>query len=133
MGVSQATANKSLEAQVGKTTFTAAAVHVGLSSTLPTATGGNITEPSGGSYARVATTGASWTNAAAGALSNAVNLTFPKATADWLSAAVLGYAVLFDASTGGNMVAFAPITDAREAKNNDQLSIPAGELDITLS
>ena len=35
-------------------------IYVGLSSTTPTETGGSVTEPSSGSYARVATVAADW-------------------------------------------------------------------------
>lgn len=126
-------ANKLLDHQVGKASFTMPTVYVALSSTEPTLAGGNVTEPSGGSYARVATSAATWNSAASGAIDNAQAIMFPTATADWASGANLPYGVLFDAATGGNMLAFGTFTNPKSALTDDTLSIPAGALDITLS
>lgn len=133
MGISTYLANNLLDHQVGKTSYTMPTVYVALSSTTPTAAGTNITEPSGGSYARVATAGADWNAASAGATSNANTLTFPSATADWAAGANMTHGVLFDASTGGNMLGFGSLTVPKAALNGDTLAIPAGDLDITLS
>jgi hypothetical protein len=40
---------------------------------------------------------------------------------------------LFDASTAGNMLAFADLTTNKAIDTGDILRIPAGDLDITLS
>lgn len=110
-------------------------IHVGLSSTTPAEDGTNVTEPSGGSYARVATAASDW-NAATLAdpslLDNANELAFPQATADWLSGTDLTHAVLYDAASGGNFLGSAALGTAKPVLNGDTAKIAAGELDITL-
>jgi hypothetical protein len=126
-------ANKLLDHQVGKANFTMPTVYVGLSSTTPTLAGGNITEPSGGSYARATTSAATWASAASGATTNAQVITFPTATADWVGGANLTYGVLYDALTGGNVLGYGALTVAKDVLNGDTPSIAIGDLDITLS
>ncbi len=60
-------------------------VYIALSTTTPTAAGGNFTEPSGNGYARVAVTNnkTNWSTDAAGALENAVAFAFAQATGSW--------------------------------------------------
>ena len=81
-------------------------VYVGLFTAVGTDAGTGFTEVSGGSYARVATSGATW-NAASGTApsttSNASTITFPQATASWGTVIAFG---LFDASSGGNLLAW---------------------------
>ena len=110
-------------------------IFVALSSTTPTEAGGNITEPSGGSYARVSTAGTDWNAATVADPSLKDNLnaiTFPAATADWVAGANLTYFVLFDASSAGNALAFGALTVAKPVLNGDTASFAAGALDITL-
>ena len=68
--------DKVLDHVVGKTAFTSPTVYIGLSSTTPTETATNITEPSTGSYARVATAAGDWNAASTGATSNLNAVTF---------------------------------------------------------
>ena len=77
------------EALVGKTTWTAQAVYVGLLSAAPVEGGGG-TELSGGAYARVATAGADWNAYASDQLTNANVLSFPQATANWTDSVAVG-------------------------------------------
>lgn len=126
-------ADKLLDHQTGKTAYALPTVYVALSSTAPTLAGGNITEPSTGSYARVLTTGATWTAAAAGTTSNAAVITFPAATADWLAGANLTYGVLFDAPTSGNFLASGVLAVAKNILSGDTMSLPIGGLTITIS
>lgn len=133
MAITTYLANKLLEHQVGKTAYTMPTVYVALSSTAPTVGGTNVTEPSGGAYARVATSGATWGTAASGAITNAAAITFPTATADWLSASNLTYGVLFDASSGGNCLGYGVLAVAKNVLSGDTASIAIGDLDITLA
>lgn len=135
MPISYYEANKVLDHENGKTAYTMPTVYVGLSSTTPAqgAPVTNVTEPSGGSYARVATTGSTWNAAAAGATSNALAITFPTATADWAAAANLTYFVFYDASSAGNILGYAALTTAKNALNGDTLSFPAGSVTRTLA
>jgi hypothetical protein len=127
------TSNKILDHLDGKTAFTQPAVWVGVSSTTPTLTGTSITEPSTGSYARVATTGATWLAAASGLVSNAAVITFPTATADWLAQANLTYGVLFDTATAGNCLGYVPFSVVKNILNGDTFSIAIGAFTISLS
>jgi 2-keto-4-pentenoate hydratase len=126
-------ANKLLDHQLGKTAFTMPTVYVALSSTTPTTAGTNITEPSGGSYARVATSAATWNTAASGSTSNAAAITVPAATADWLAGANLTYGVLYDASSAGNVLAYGALTVSKNCLNGDTISIAIGGLTVTLT
>lgn len=126
-------ANKLLDHQVGKTAYTMPTVYVGLSSTTPAVGGTGVTEPSAGSYARVTTSAATWATAASGATSNAAAITFPTATADWVSGSNLTYGLLYDAATGGNLLGFGALTVAKNVLNGDTASIAIGNLTVTLS
>lgn len=132
MAASTYLANKLLELQVGKTAYTLPTVYLALSTTTPVAAGTGVTEPSTGSYARVATTGV-WGSAAAGSISNTSSITFPTATADWASGSNMTYAVLYDASSGGNMLGFGTLTTAKNVLNGDTCSIATGGVTITLA
>lgn len=133
MPLSTYEANKLLELQVGKTAHTLPTVYVGLSSTTPAVGGTGVTEPSGGAYARVATSGATWGSASAGSITTAAVITFPTATADWLSAANMTYGVLYDAASGGNLLGFGSLALVRNVLLNDTANIGIGGLTITLS
>lgn len=115
------------------------AFYVALSTTTPAISGGavtNVTEPSGGGYARVATTSGSWgsaTEAAPAVLTNTAAVTFPVATADWSAAANMTYAVLYDAASVGNCLGFAALTTAKPVLNGDTASFPAGAIVINLT
>lgn len=133
MGISTYLANKLLDHQLGKAAYTMPTVYVALSSTTPTAGGTNVTEPSTGGYARVATSAATWASAASGATSNAAAITWAAASADYLSGANLTYGVLYDAITAGNCLGFGLITTAKNVLNGDTPSIAIGALTVTLS
>ena len=111
-------------------TFTSDAVtrptawYLGLFTAAPSESGGG-TEVSGGSYAREAVTFSVSGNLA----TNSGAIEFPVATADW--GAITDIAV-FDASTGGNQIAYATLTASKTILSGDVLRIPAGDLDITL-
>ncbi len=110
-------------------------LYIGLSSTTPTEAGGNITEPSTGSYARVSTVAADWsaaTGTAPATKTNTAAKTFPTATADWVSGSNLTYFVIFDASTAGNALAFGVLGTAKPVLNGDTPSFAAGALVIKL-
>lgn len=90
----------------------------------PTDSGGG-TEVSGGAYARVSTalsvTGDTATNGSA--------LEWDTATATWGTVVAVG---IFDASTGGNLIAYGNLTNSKTITIGDVFRISAGNLDITL-
>jgi len=134
------TKQKTLEHMVGKTSWTKpTSVYAALFTGAPrhdiaTALGSPyfITiEVTGGSYARVQVPAANWDVATATGtnvyIQNNANITFPTPSASWGTPEAVG---LYDASTGGNLLAFGWIPPsqrvARTAAN--PLTIPAGGL-----
>lgn len=105
-------------------------LYVGLYTAAPTDAGGG-TEVSGNSYARVAVTAntSNWANSTAGATSNSNAITFPQASGSWGTVVALG---IFDASTSGNLLAWADLTTNKLVGNGDTPSFAAGDLDVTL-
>jgi len=57
----------------GTRNYTSPTVYVALSSTTPDESGGSVTEPSGGSYARVSTAGTDWVAAVQGGVTKSVS------------------------------------------------------------
>lgn len=98
--------------------------YVGLFTAAPGETGGG-TEVSGGSYARESATFTVTGNTA----SNSANIEFTEATASW---GTITHVAIFDAVSGGNMLAYASLTASKTIDSGDILRIPAGDLDVTL-
>jgi len=93
-------------------------LYVALYTAAPSDSGGG-TEVSGGSYARVQVgpSDAAWSaHATAGRTQNLSAVTFPAPTANWGTATHVG---LHDASTGGNLLTWAPLVTARVVNNGD--------------
>lgn len=110
-------------------------IYVGLSSTTPTSTGTNVTEPSGGSYARVSTSSSDWaaaSNADPTLVTNSNAITFPTATADWVAGSNLTHMVAYDASSAGNMIGYAQLATAKPVTNGDTAEFAAGDIDWEL-
>jgi len=103
--------------------------YVGLFTAAPSDTGGG-TEVSGSGYTRIATGTISGSGTAT-TFTNAAAIEFPLATGgNW---GTIGWAAIFDASTSGNMLAWAPLTVAKAINEGDIFRIPANNLSITLS
>ena len=83
------------------------------------------TEVSGGGYARQTVT---FTTSGA-TTSNDADVEFPTATASY--GTVVAVAVM-DASTGGNMLAYAGLSTDKTIDTGDVFRVPSGDLDITL-
>ncbi len=62
--------------------------------------------------------------------SNNAVITFPTATGNWGTVAVAG---IFDASSGGNLIAYANLTNTKDIQTSDILQIASGDLTITLT
>ena len=105
----------------------ASTLYVGLYTAAPTDAGGG-TEVSGGSYARVSV---SFSVSGTGTLcTNSAAVEFTAATASWGTVVAVG---VFDASTAGNLLAWADLTVNKTIDTGDIFRIPTGDLDITLS
>lgn len=103
--------------------------YVGLSTTTPTSSGGNVTEPSGNGYAPVAVTNnaTNFPPAAAGAKTNGVAITFPTATGSW---GAITYVIVKDAPTGA-VVGFAPLGTPRSIAAGAVPTLAVGSVSLT--
>lgn len=103
--------------------------YVGLFTAAPSDTGGG-TEVSGSGYARKAT-GTMTVSGTATTAQNAAAIEFAAASGgNW---GTITHAAIFDASTAGNMLAWAPLTTSRTINDGDVFRIPAGSLTVTLT
>ena len=87
---------------------------------------GSVTEVSGGGYARqtVAFTTSGNTT------SNNAAVEYPTATANY---GTVTHVAVFDASTSGNMMAYAALSSNKTIETGDVFRVPSGDLDITLN
>jgi hypothetical protein len=103
--------------------------YVGLFTSAPSDSGGG-TEVTGNGYARVATgtISVSGTDTTA---TNSAAIEFAAASGgNW---GTVTHAAIFDASTSGNMLAWAALTTSRTINDGDVFRIPAGSLTVTLT
>ena len=124
--------NEVLEHVVGKSAYTSPTAYIGLSSTTPAEDATNITEPSTGSYARVATAAGDWNTASGGSIDTQTATTFAQASGDWLAGADLTHLVVFDAVTAGNALFFGSLAVSKPVLSGDTASFPAGDITVTL-
>lgn len=101
--------------------------YVALYTVAPGESGGG-TEVSGGSYARTAVT-FTVSGTAPTTASNSAAVEFPAATGNWGTIVAAG---IFDASTSGNLLAFADLTTSKTVDTGDVLRFNTGEIDVTL-
>ena len=126
-------ANKLLDVATGRAAYTPPTVYLGLSSTTPAAAGTGVTEPSTGSYARVATTNTDFNAASSGSTALGATKTFTTATADWAGGSNMTHLVMYDASTSGNFLGFGALTTAKAILNGDTASFASASITIALS
>ncbi|NDG19067.1 MAG: hypothetical protein EB117_12455 [Betaproteobacteria bacterium] len=123
--------NKLLDQIFGGVAYTfPASIYIGLATTVAS-DGSTFTEISGNNYARVAVT-RNQTNfpaAVAGAVSNGTAITFPQASGSWGTIVAVG---VFDASTAGNLLAWADLTVSKTIASGDTASFAVGDFDVTL-
>ena len=121
--------NKILDHAFGKASWTMPTAYVALSTADPTEDGSGLSEPSGGSYARKSTAAGDWNSASGGLIDNANAITFVQATASW---GTITHFAVFDAASGGNMIAHGALDAPKAVGNGDTFSFAAGELTGTL-
>jgi hypothetical protein len=107
---------------------------VALFTVTPSDSGGG-TEVTGGSYARVDVPplDANWSGASStnGLTDNVSAITFPTPTANWGTVVAFG---IFDATSGGNLLVWGPITPNKTINNGDPApAFAAGALDVTFA
>ena len=121
--------NKILDHIFGKGSYTPPVIYVALSTADPTDDGSGFAEPSGNAYARVQTSASDWNAASGGSLDNAGDITFGQATGNW---GTITHFALFDAATGGNMLAYGSLSQPKTIGGSDTAKFEAGDLDISL-
>ena len=121
--------NKILDHIFGKGNYTPPTIYVGLSTADPTDDGSGLAEPSSNAYARVQTSASDWNTASGGSLDNANDITFPQATGSW---GTRTHFALFDAATGGNMLAHGALSQSKTIGSGDTVQFAAGDLDVSL-
>lgn len=105
-----------------------ATYYVGLSSTQPTASGTNVTEPSSGAYARVAISGLS--EPSGGVITNGSAISFAESTTNW---GTMEYFVIYDALTDGNLLMYGALTRSRTIEAETVVSLKAGSITLSLA
>ena len=112
-------------------TFTSDAVtrptawYLGLFTANPDEDGSGATEISGNGYARKSVAFTVSGNLA----TNSAAVEFDVATGSW---GTISHVAVFDASSGGNQIAYAALTTSKAIDTDDVLRFPAGDVDITL-
>ena len=87
---------------------------------------GSVTELSGSAYARQSVAFTTSGNTT----SNNAAVEFPTATGSWGTVTHVG---VYDASTSGNLMAYATLSSSKAIETGDVFRVPSGDLDITLN
>jgi len=98
--------------------------HLGLFTAAPGEAGGG-TEISGNAYAREAFT----PSVSGNLMTNSGNIEFDAATGSW---GTVTHVAVFDASSSGNMIAYATLDASKVIGSGDIFRMPTGDLDLTL-
>lgn len=107
--------------------------YIGLSSTAPNSSGEGVSEPEDGvGYARVQIT--SFSSPSDGVVKNGNTIAFPMSTGAWFTNETMAsYWVMFDgAGSNAHVLAWGPLTNAREIESGAQVAIGSGAIQITL-
>lgn len=131
-GFGNATKGRVLDHLFGKATWTPpTSFWVALSTSEPLDNGTNVSEP-GSNYARQETTASWWNTAVVNdqtTITNALEIAFPFASGGW---GLVTHVALFDASTGGEMIASGPLVAPVNILNNYELKFPINNLTLQL-
>lgn len=138
MPITTNTANAVINHLVGRTNSinVAGTVYLALSTTTPTAAGGNVTEPSGNGYTRklLGNYNQSYTQlmgaASNGKSENSEEIHFNKATGSW---GTITHVCLYTSATGGTLLAYGALTESKAVTEGDVMVIDAGDLAVLLS
>ena len=99
--------------------------YIGLFTAAPGEAGGG-TEVSGNAYARQSVAFTTSGNTT----SNNAAVEFPTASGSWGTVTHVG---VYDASTSGNLMAYATLSSSKAIDTGDVFRVPSGDLDITLN
>ena len=121
--------NEVLDHLFGKGAYAPPTIHVALSAADPGEDGSGLDEPEGGGYARAVTQASDWSSADSGLVDNVQAIEFNAATGAW---GTLTHFALFDAATGGNLLAHGSLTQSRTVNASDVPVFPPSDLQVTL-
>jgi len=121
--------NKLLDYIFGKGDLTPPVIYLGLLTAEPAEDGTGLAEPSGSAYQRAQTSASNWNASAGGSLDNSGDITFPMATGNW---GTITHFALFDAATGGNMLAYGTLSPAKVVGSGVIAKFAAGDLVVNL-
>lgn len=103
--------------------------YIGLSSTAPNISGGNVTEPlSNSGYKRVKLENLS--EQADGVITNEQAISFDESTANW---GTMSHFVIYDALEAGNLLMYDTLSTPRNVEAATIVTIKANSLTLTLS
>lgn len=103
--------------------------YIGLSSTAPNISGGNVTEPlSNSGYKRVKLENLS--EPAEGVITNEQAISFDESTANW---GTMSHFVIYDALEAGNLLMYDTLSTPRNVEAATIVTIKANSLTLTLS
>jgi hypothetical protein len=103
--------------------------YIGLSSTAPNISGGNVTEPlSNSGYKRVKLENLS--EPADGVITNKQAISFDESTANW---GTMSHFVIYDALEAGNLLMYDTLSTPRNVEAATIVTIKANSLTLTLS
>jgi hypothetical protein len=126
-------ANRILDKNFGATNYSPPATfYVGLSTTSINIDGTGATEPTTGSYARVAMTNdkSNWGTASNASLVNAASVTFTESTASWGTITTVFFS---DASTSGNVWFFDTLSPSRAVASATTVLFAIGAMTVSMS
>lgn len=112
-----------------KSNFSSPEIYIGLLAHEPNKDGTSISEPNCPSYARVLTNASFWDEAFEGAIENISNITFNMACENW---GKITHFALFNAVTGGNILAFGRLSPSKEINSGDISKFAPGDLIVCL-
>ena len=121
--------DKILDHIFGKANYAPPTIYVALSTSDPLDDASGLSEPTGNAYTRVETSASDWNSASDGSLYNANDIIFPKATGSW---GTISHFALFDAATGGYMLAHGALSQSKVVDSSFTAIFDAGDLDISL-
>jgi len=109
-----------------------ATLYLGLSTTTPSVTGSNITEPSGAGYARVAITNnkSNFSYSTSGCVLNTGSIVFPESSGSW---GTILSVVLFDASTSGSAWDYTTLTTPKVVQDTTIISFSASAVSFSMT
>jgi len=103
-------------------------LYIAVSTADPTDAGTGVAEPLGNGYARIATASSDWQRTD-NVVDNVNELSFPEATGSW---GTLTHIAIFDAASGGNMIAHAALGTSKAIAANETLRFPVGNITFTM-